>query len=147
MDIAAFFKDFGFPLALCVVLIYGMKAMFKYLIEAHTDRIKKIEAILESQQLKMDSCERDRLKREQENAKDRETLVQQWATASHENRNILRATLEVNRQVIDMLRSRPCISDALEPQSRTTASNRHPSSADLPADPSVPTTARVMKHG
>ena len=45
MDLHAFVKDFGFPVALCIVLLYAIRHMAATLVKAYTDRISALEAL------------------------------------------------------------------------------------------------------
>lgn len=91
MDPFAFLREFGLPIALCVVLILAMRHQntqlqraFAALIKAQADRIGALEGIAQAQGERISTLEDDRLKRADEYAHSLKDVAGRYATAVRE---------------------------------------------------------------
>lgn len=134
MDLLSLVKDVGFPVALCVVLIYAIKQQNAQLVRAFTDRIKTLEAVVEEQGEEIAELQRDRLRRADEYAHTLKDIAGRYAKVVTDHDAWSKQAFALLSRLIDAWQVRPCMVDRYEPHA---APRKPPSSSDLPAPPSA----------
>lgn len=150
MDLVAFLKDFGFPVALCVALLWAVREQNTNLVKAYTDRISTLEGIVTALNARVEELETDRLRRADEYGHTVKDLAGRVVSALREHSELSRNTLNHLRQLTDSIVTRPCLADhEYVPQNpRNPAQHtKVPSSSDLPSDPKEVPTDRNQRHG
>lgn len=91
MDLMPFLKEFGLPVALCVVLILAvrhqnnqLRAAFAALVKEQADRIGVLEGITAAQGKRIKELEDDRLRRADEYANSLRDIATRYASAVRE---------------------------------------------------------------
>ena len=142
MDILAILQQFGFPIALCAVLLLAIRQQNRQLVRSYTDRINTLEAIVKTQGEKIDVLQNQMVERTQEYANSLKDIAGRYASATHEVFATMRDILPVLRQLVRSIRETPC---RYEQEHRP-----HPAPApapeDLPADPRDRPTDKAMKR-
>lgn len=103
-------KEFGFPVALCAVLLLAIRKQnkdltdayqkhIKQLTEAYCDRINTLETIVKDQGSKIDVLQNNMVDRTQEYANSLKDVAIRCANATHEVFATLREMLPVLRQM------------------------------------------------
>ena len=127
-------KEFGFPIALCAVLLWAIRAQNAQLVKAYTDRISTLERIVKSLTDKVDELERDRIRRSDEYGHTLKGIALCWSTHSKETNEVLRGSLKVLRELCECMRDfRP-------------HDHRPPSPSDVPADPAKRETHPISRR-
>ncbi len=142
MDIITILKEFGFPIALCALLLWAIMRQNAQLVKAYTDRIGTLERIVNRLTDKVNELEQDRIRRSDEYGHTLKNIAVNWSAATKETNEVTRTALAVMRRLCDSINLRPCMRD-MEPHP---IPQRTPSSAEIPADPPKPTTDRYQSH-
>ncbi len=127
-------KEFGFPIALCVVLFYVIKHQNRLLVTSYTDRIRALESLTKDLAAKISALEKDRIDRSDAFTKVLTDLVQKYQYTIAAHNVVTKDTLGVLRRLADDLGDRPCLGPAIK-QPDGHRYERTPSSAEIPADP------------
>lgn len=138
-------KEFGFPIALCGLLLIAISRQNAQLVKAYTDRISTLEKIVRGLTEKVDELERDRIRRADEYGTTLKDLALRWSTTIREHNDLTRSTLAILRKLTDSITIRPCMMDRYEPHAHPTP--RPPSSDEIPKDPAQAETDRLHIHG
>jgi hypothetical protein len=138
-------KEFGFPIALCGLLLIAISRQNAQLVKAYTDRIGTLEKIVRGLTEKVDELERDRIRRADEYGHTLKDLALRWSTTIREHNDLTRSTLAILRKLTDSITIRPCMMDRYEPHVYPTP--RPPSSDEIPKDPARAETDRLQSHG
>lgn len=96
-------KDFGFPVALCALLLWAIRSQNTQLVKAYTDRIGTLERIVRDLTGKVDELERDRIRRADEYGHTLKGIALSWANATKETNEVVRGSLAVQRKVCDFI--------------------------------------------
>lgn len=147
MDILAIFKDFGFPVALCAVLLLAIRHMAQTLVKAYTDRIKALENAVSDLQAKYAVAQADIVVRSDRHAAELKAVAERNAKVIQDHDAWTKQAFSILSRLIDSWQARPCLyrgddpTPAPEPSSSVTRRNT-PSSAELPPPPEPPTEGR-----
>jgi len=144
-EILPYIKDLGFPIALCVLLMWAIRVQYQQISTAYTDRISALESVVSKMSARMEEMEADRMKRSDDYSASLRATSSQWSAQVRENHALLTQLLTVMRNLVDSMGTRPCMSE-YPPHSVHHHGRRVPSSADLPADPSKAPTDSVRSH-
>lgn len=132
MNIFDILKEFGFPIACAIIVGY---AYWK----AVSERIKKLEEIINKQGQTIGDLQNDRLKRAETYASTLKDItiklngtIREHSIALREHHSVIREQHVVLRDLIDNLRVLPCMTGEEETRQ---IRKKHPSSAELPAIP------------
>jgi hypothetical protein len=134
MDLISIFRDFGFPIALCIALLWAVKAQNTQLVHSYTDRITTLENLVKSLTGKVDELESDRIKRADEYGHTLKSIAIAWATVNRESNELQRSSLAVLRRLCDSLQD-------YHPTPKTAM----PTSREVPADPTKQETAQIHR--
>jgi len=126
-------KEFGFPVALCGVLLWAMRNMSMQLVKSYTDRIRVLEGIVNTLTEKVDNLERDRIRRADEYGHTLKGIALSWAAQSKETNELSRGSLKVLRELCE------CMKDYHPHGHRT------PKPGDVPADPAKRETHPISR--
>ena len=124
-------KEFGFPIALCVVLLLAIRKQNGDLVKAYTDRITVLERIVKSQGDKIDDLERDRLRRAEEHGHTLKGIALAWSKSAADTSEVIRNTLAVIRKLCDSITGLHRALDQYVPHPVPPP----PGSHEVPADP------------
>ena len=141
-------KEFGFPIALCGLLLLAISRQNAQLVKAYTDRIGMLEEIVKGLNDKVDELERDRIRRTDEYGHTLKDHALRCSTTIREHNALTRSTLAILRKLTDSLTLRPCMQDhqdRYDPRAHRTP--RPPSSDELPKDPTRAEIDRLQAHG
>jgi hypothetical protein len=133
-------KEFGFPVALCAVLLWAIRSQNAQLVKAYTDRISTLERIVKGLTDKVEALEVDRIRRADEYGHTIKDLAIRLASVTKETNEVIRSTLQVMRKLCDSIAIRPCMMDEYHPHK--TPPPRPPTSGELPDDPAKAETDR-----
>lgn len=137
-------QKFGFPVALCVVLLLAIRHQNAQLVKAYTDRISLLEDLIRSQGEKIEKLQKESVERSIEYANSLKDIAGRYASSTREVFGCIREILPVLRRLVDSINTRPCMHD----YHPTVAPSRPPSSDDLPPPPrNHETTDRIQSHG
>jgi hypothetical protein len=131
-------KEFGFPIALCVALMWALRHQNAQLVKAYTDRIGTLERIVKTLTEKVDELERDRIRRADEYGHTLKAIAVSWSASTRETNDLTRSSLAVLRKLCDAVGA--CQGYHPHP------SPRPPTSGEVPADPSKVPTDRLADH-
>lgn len=132
-------REFGFPIVLCIVLLWFIYRMV-------TDRFRLLEKIIAKQGAQLEDLEADRLRRADAHAHELEAVANQFASESKEMRRVIGELLNFIRRLTDALHERPCLDPDYRPHHVRTPPP--PSSDDVPSGPhDNPATSKDYKHG
>jgi len=126
-------KEFGFPIALCALLLWAIRSQNMQLVKAYTDRISTLERIVKTLNDKVDQLELDRIRRADEYGHTLKGIALSWASAGRETNEVLKGSLKVLRELCD------CMHDFRPHNHRT------PSPSDVPADPAKKETHPISR--
>jgi hypothetical protein len=141
-------KEFGFPIALCIALLWAISALNRQLVKAYTDRIRVLEGLVNSLSEKVADMEADRIRRADEYGHTLKDLAVRWSSTIRDHNDLTRSTLDVLRRLTDSITGRPCLASdepSPHPHPGRPAVRRPPSSADLPCDPTQAPTDRIER--
>lgn len=143
-------RDFGFPIALCVVLIIAIREMMLRLMKAHAEtvrvqaeRIDTLEEIVTTLHTKVDTLQTQQLSRAEEYGNSLKDVASRYATA-------IRDTNAWGREMTTALRR---LADAVAELVKMTRKEyaptpRPPSSDEIPTPPAKDaSTDRIFRHG
>jgi len=130
--LAPLLRDFGFPVALCVALLWAIREQNRTLVKAYTDRIGTLERIVRDLTAKVDDLERDRIRRADEYGHTLKGIALSWANATKETNELVRGSLAVQRRVCDFIGGLA--------HERAPPHAVPPSSREVPADPTTDRT-------
>lgn len=153
MDILPLIQQVGFPIALCVVLIYAIKAQNAQLVKAFTDRIKTLETVVEEQGERIIKLEADRLRRADDYAQTLKDIAGRYAKVVTDHDAWSKQAFALLSRLIDVWQERPCMADRYDPHDHRPQTIRTPSSSEIPApprnpvDPSKADTEVHREHG
>ena len=136
-------KDFGFPVALSVVLLWAIRSQNAQLVKAYTDRIVTLEGIVRTLTRKVDELEADRLRRADEYAHGLKAVAERAGEQAREFTRTIRELLPLLRSLVESINARPCQRNDYWPS--PTPPPRAPSAADVPRAPEE--ESRTYKHG
>lgn len=146
MDLLPIVKDVGFPVALCIVLIYAIKVQNSQLVRAFTDRIKTLEGVVESQGAEIQahrkeiaSLQREMLRRADEYATTLKDVANRYSKVVSEHDRWVREAFTVLSRLVDTMQMRPCMLDRYDPHPHQPLTTRTPSSSEIPPPPQTPT--------
>jgi hypothetical protein len=140
-------KDFGFPIALCVVLLFAIRQQNAALVKAYTDRISVLERLVKINSDKIDELELDRIRRADEYGHTLKDMAVRYGNILRDHDQLTREMLAFLRRLADsvgVMASRPCMHDTPAPHR---PSVKVPSSAEIPADPTKAPTDRYGNGG
>lgn len=132
MDIIPILRDFGFPIALCCLLLWAIRHMAAQLVKAYTDRIGTLERIVSAQGKRIEELEADRLRRSDEYAHSIKDAAMRFGEQAREFTRTIREIMPILKQLVEAIGGRPCMVDR---DYRPHQTPRPPSVHDLPADP------------
>jgi hypothetical protein len=127
-------KEFGFPVALCVVLLLAIRQQNAQLVKAFTDRIKVLEKVVEEQGERIIKLEADRLRRAEEYAQTLKDIAARYAKVVTDHDAWSKQAFALLSRLIDVWQTRPCMIDRYEPHPAQ-PQTRVPSSAEIPTPP------------
>jgi hypothetical protein len=145
MDLATVLREFGFPIALCVVLLYAIRHMAAQLVKAYTDRIATLEGIVRSLTKKVDELEADRLRRADEYAHGLKAVAERAGEQAREFTRTIRELLPLLRSLVEAVNARPCQMQDYRPHAAPPP--RGPIVSDVPRSPAERETDKAYKHG
>ena len=134
MDILPLLKEFGFPVALCVVLLLAIRQQNGQLVKAFTDRIKTLESVVRDQGVKIADLESDRIRRADEYAQTLKDVAARYATVVREHNAWNQRMMDVLSRLVDSIQIRPCMMERYE-QHESRVHQKVPSSSEIPAPP------------
>lgn len=147
MDLLAIFKDFGFPVALCVVLLLAIRHMMRTLVKAYTDRIGALERAVVDLQQRHAAAQADIVARSDRHAHDLKQVAERYAKVVQDHDAWTKQAFGILSRLIDAWQSRPCMFDPHSPPPPEPPLTRRstPSSTELPPPPEPPQTERSRK--
>ena len=137
-------KDFGFPVALCGVLLLAMKHMQAQLTKAYIDRINTLEGIVKTLSKEVDELQSDRLRRSEEYAHSIKDIAGRFGTMVRESHEMWKQVLAALRTIaaeMQHMSGRPCQAQP-DYDPHPAARTRTPSHIDIPNDPPSDRTHR-----
>jgi len=102
-DLLPFLREFGFPVALCLVLLWAIRSQNTQLVKAYTDRIGTLELLVHDLSMKVDDLERDRIRRADEYGTTIRSMALSWASATKETNEVVKSSLSVQRKICDFI--------------------------------------------
>jgi len=133
-DLLPILRDFGFPIALCVALLWAIMQQNRQLVKAYTDRITVLERLVREVGAKVEALELDRMRRADEYAHSIKDLAVRFGDQAREFTRTIKEVLPVLHRLVDALGGRPCMHDpGYEYKPHHTP--RPPTVADLPREP------------
>lgn len=138
MDLLPLLKDFGFPVALCGVLLLAVRHMFTTYDRAQKARIGAIEAALAEEQARSRQTTTDAAKRADEYSAVLQGLLSRHEASLAAHNNLTRQTLDILRRLVDALAARPCLVEDYRPHSAAPSPDARPSvppRREVPMDP------------
>jgi len=130
----AILKEFGFPIALCVVLLLAIRNQNSQLVKAYTDRISTLERLVRELTSKVEVLEKDRIRRADEYASGLQEIAGRFGDQAREFSRTIKEVIPVLHRLVDALGGRPCMHDqGYEYKPHHTP--RPPSKADIPKEP------------
>ena len=144
-------KDFGFPICLCIALLWAIRTQNGQLVKAYTDRIRALEGLVndlreqvQALQVEIQRQNTDRLRESREYGHTLKDVATRYATTIRDHDQLMRETLPVMRRLTD------AVADLLRHDYHPHhAPTKIPSSAEIPADPANRPTETVpaRTHG
>lgn len=147
MDLLPLIKEVGFPVALCVVLIYAIKQQNSQLVKAFTDRIRTLEGVVEGQgesienlRKESNNLQREMLRRADEYGHTLKDIAGRYAKVVTDHDAWSKQAFALLSRLIDVWQTRPCMGDRYDPHPAhpaqvPVAPMKTPSSAELPPPP------------
>lgn len=132
-------KEFGFPIGLCLLLLWAIRSQNAQLVKSYTDRISTLEHIVRDLTNKVEELEQDRIRRADEYGHTLKDIALRWSAATRETNAVIKDTLMVMRRLCDSIKVRPCMMDAYKPHDTP----RPPSGAEIPKDPAQVDTETI----
>lgn len=141
-------KDFGFPIALCIVLLLAIRHQNAALVKAYTDRILVLEKIVKANTDEIHELQAERIKRADEYGHTLKDMAIRYSNTIRDHDQLMKSALNVLRQLTDAVAARPCMADPpYHPHPLAHKVIRTPSSSEIPADPSKSPTDRYGNGG
>jgi hypothetical protein len=131
-------KEFGFPVALCIVLLFAIRQQNAQLVKAFTDRIKVLEKVVEEQGEEIVVIQNDRMHRADEYAHTLRDIAARYAKVVTDHDAWSKQAFALLSRLIDVWQMRPCMADRYEPHTQAPVqppTQKVPSSAEIPAPP------------
>jgi len=135
-------KEFGFPIALCAVLLWAIRAQNAQLVKAYTDRIGTLERIVKGLNDKVDELEKDRIRRSEEHGHTLKGIAIAWSKSQADVSAVIKDTLVVIRKLCDSMGS---LHRAIEHYQPHPVTPRPPHAAEVPADPAKRETHPISR--
>lgn len=141
-------KDFGFPIALCVVLLLAIRQQNAQLVKAYTDRILTLERIVKVNTDQIHELQAERIRRADEYGHTLKDMALRYANTIRDHDALMRTALDVLRRLTDAIAVRPCMIDShYQPHPQARPAVKVPSSDEIPADPAKAPTDRYGNGG
>jgi hypothetical protein len=133
-------KEFGFPVALCVVLLLAIRQQNGQLVKAFTDRIKTLERVVQEQgetielhRHEINKLQAEMLRRADEYGHTIKDVASRYAAVIRDHNAWNQKMMDVLARLVDSIQIRPCMMDGYAPHPHHPS--KVPSSSEIPAPP------------